>query len=98
MALRHKWLDEAQTELGETIEYVFREFWERAVEGVYAEVKACVYRLTEFPNLGLRYKDLSYHGNEVRIFHMRKSSIIYCHDNEKEQLLMYYANQPHRPL
>ena len=46
MALRHKWLDEAQTELGETIEYVFREFGERAVEGVYAEVKACVYRLT----------------------------------------------------
>ena len=75
MALKHKWLDEAQTELDETIDYVFREFGERVAESVYAEVKACVYRLTEFPKLGLRYKDLSYQGNEVRILHMRKSSI-----------------------
>ena len=56
MALRHKWLDKAKTELDETIEYVFREFGERVAESVYVEVKACVFRLTEFPNLGLRYK------------------------------------------
>jgi hypothetical protein len=29
MALRHKWLDEAQTEFDETIDYVFCEFGER---------------------------------------------------------------------
>ena len=93
MALRHKWLKEAQTELDETIEYVFREFGERVAERVYAEVKACVYRLTEFPDLGLRYKDLFYHENEVRILHMRKSSIIYCHDNETLFILSFWNNR-----
>ena len=29
MALRHKWLEEAQAELNETVDYVFREFGER---------------------------------------------------------------------
>ena len=29
MALRHKWLDEAQTEFDETIDYLFCEFGER---------------------------------------------------------------------
>ena len=93
MALKHKWLDEAQTEFDETIDYVFREFGERVAESVYAEVKACVYRLTEFPKLGLRYKDLSYQGNEVRILHVRKSSIIYCHDNETLFILSFWNNR-----
>lgn len=93
MALRYKWLKEAQTELDETINYVFREFGERVAESVYAEVKACVYKLTEFPDSGLRYKDLSYQGKEVRILHMRKSSIIYCHDNETLYILSFWNNR-----
>ena len=55
MALRHKWLEEAQAELNETVDYVFREFGERASEGVYAESKDCVQRLTQFPEMGMRY-------------------------------------------
>ena len=93
MALRHKWLDKTQTELDETIEYVFREFGDKVAESVYVEVKACVLRLTEFPNSGLRYKDLFYQGNEVRIFHMQKSTIIYCHNNEMLFILSIWNNR-----
>ena len=93
MALKHKWLDEAQAELNETVDYVFREFGERAAEGVYAESKDCVQRLTQFPEMGMRYKDLLFKGNEVRIFRMRNSSIIYCHDNETIFVLSFWNNR-----
>ena len=92
MALRHKWLEDAQTELNETLMYVFHEFGERVAENVYSEVKACVYRLTTFPDMGMRYKNLFYQGNEVRILHMRKSSIIYCYDNEMLIILSFWDN------
>ena len=93
MALRHKWLDEAQTEFDETIDYVFCEFGERVAERVYAEAKDCAQRLTQFPEMGIRYKDLLFKGNEVRIFRMRESSIIYCQDNETIFVLSFWNNR-----
>lgn len=93
MALRHKWLDEAQTEFDETIDYVFCEFGERVAERVYTEVKDCAQRLTRFPDMGMRYKDLFYKGKEVRVFHLRKSSIVYCYDNETFFILSFWNNQ-----
>ena len=93
MALRHKWHEEAQAELNETVDYVFREFGERAAEGVYAEAKDCAQRLTQFPEMGMPYKDLLFKGNEVRIFRMRESSIIYCQDNETIFVLSFWNNR-----
>ena len=92
MALKHKWLEDAQTELNETLVYVSREFGERVAERVYTEVKDCAQRLTRFPDMGIRYKDLFYKGNEVRVFHLRKSSIIYCYDNETLIILSIWNN------
>lgn len=93
MALRHQWHNRAESELDETLAYVFREFGERAAEKVYAEVEKRIKQLCVFPDSGLRYKDLYYNGNEVRILHMRKSSIIYCHDNETLFVLAFWNNR-----
>ena len=93
MALRHQWHSQAQTELEETLSYVFREFGEKSFEKVYAEVEHRVEQLCLFPNSGIRYKDLFYKDKEVRILHMRKSSIIYCHDEATLFILAFWNNR-----
>lgn len=80
-------------ELDETLAYVFREFGERLAEKVYAEVVKRVRQLCVFPDSGPRYKDLYYNDKEVRILHMRKSSIIYCHDDETLFVLAFWNNR-----
>ena len=93
MALRHQWHSQAQMELEETLFYVFREFGEKSFEKVYAEVEQQVGQLCLFPDSGIRYKDLFYKGKEVRILHMRKSSIIYCHDEVTLFILAFWNNR-----
>ena len=93
MALRHRWHSRAETEFDETLAYVFREFGERPAEKVYVEVEKRIRQLCIFPDSGLRYKDLYYNGKEVRILHMRKSSIIYCHDDKTLFILAFWNNR-----
>ena len=93
MALKHQWHNQAQIELDETLAYVFREFGEGTAEKVYVEVEKRVRQLCTFPDSGIRYKDLFYNDREVRILHMRKSSIIYCHDNEMLYILAFWNNR-----
>ncbi len=93
MVLRHQWHSQAEIELGETLDYVFREFGERTAEKVYVEVENRVKQLCAFPDSGMCYKDLYYNGKEVRILHMRKSSIIYCHDDKMLFILAFWNNR-----
>ena len=78
MALKHKWLKEANQELISTLDYIKSNFGERVVQKVFSDVSARIKQLQTFPNSGIRYKDLTYKGNEVRISHMKKvlSSIV----------------------
>ena len=92
MALKQKWLVEARLELEATLEYVQREFGQRIVDMVYSDVVTRICLLQEYPDLGQRYKDLVYRGHEVRILHMKKSSIIYCHDEEILYILTFWNN------
>lgn len=93
MALRHQWHSRAEIELNETLTYVLHEFGEKPAEKVYVEVEMRVRQLCCFPDSGMRYKDLFYNGKEVRILHMRKSSIIYCHDDERLYILAFWNNR-----
>lgn len=93
MALKHKWLKEANQELLSTLDYIQSYFGEQTVQIVYYKVSARIKQLQEFPDSGLRYKDLSYKGNKVRISHMKRSSIIYCHDEETLYILAFWNNR-----
>lgn len=93
MALQHKWHSKAQAELEETLAYVLCEFGEKSSEKVYVEVAQRVRQLCTFPDSGMHYKDLFYDGKEVRILHMRKSSIIYCHDDMMLFILAFWNNR-----
>lgn len=92
MVLKHKWLKEANQELLSTLDYIQSYFGEQTVQIVYSEVSARIRQLQQFPDSGLRYKDLYFKGNEVRISHMKKSSIIYCHDEETLYILAFWNN------
>lgn len=93
MVLKHQWHNQAQLELDETLAYVFREFGEGTAEKLYVEVEKRVRQLCTFPESGIRYKDLFYNDEEVRILHMRKSSIIYCHDDKTLFILAFWNNR-----
>ena len=93
MALKHKWLKEANQELLGTLDYIQTYFGEQTVQKVYSEVSARIRQLQTFPDSGLRYKDLSFKGNDVRISHMKRSSIIYCHDEETLYVLAFWNNR-----
>ena len=93
MALKHEWLKEAQKELVSTLDYIQLNFGEHAVHKVYSDIQDRVNQLLLFPNSGLRYKDIFYMGHEVRISHMKKSSIIYCHDEETVYILAFWNNR-----
>ena len=93
MALRHRWFSQAEAEFTETLAYLFCEFGERSAEKLCIEVEKRVGQLCVFPDSGMRYKDLYYMGKEVRILHMRKSSIIYCHDEEALYVLAFWNNR-----
>jgi plasmid stabilization system protein ParE len=92
MALKHKWLKEANLELVSTLDYVESNFGERVVKKVYSDIFARIKQLQSFPNSGILYKDISYKGNEVRISHMKRSSIIYCYDDETLFILAFWNN------
>lgn len=93
MALKHKWLEKAQADFYDTLEFVFSEFGENTAERVYAEVTDMVKLLCVFPEAGTRYKDLIFQGNEVRIFHLKKSSIVYCHDDKILYVIAFWNNR-----
>lgn len=93
MALKHQWHNQARIELDETLSYVFCEFGEKSAEKLFAEVENRVTQLCHFPDSGVRYRDLYYMGKEVRILHMRKSSIIYCHDDKTLSILAFWNNR-----
>ena len=93
MALRHKWIKEAQQELESTLDYVLHEFGKQSVQKVYSEVSARIKLLQANPNAGMRYRNLSYKGNVVRISHMKRSSIIYCYDEETLYILAFWNNR-----
>ncbi|MBO6025883.1 MAG: type II toxin-antitoxin system RelE/ParE family toxin [Bacteroidales bacterium] len=93
MALKHKWHNNAQIDFDDTLAYIFREFGEKSAENFLSEVSDLVDMLCFFPEAGLRYKDLIFRGNEVRIFHMRKSSIVYYHDDKALYVIAFWNNR-----
>lgn len=92
MALKHRWHSKAMEELIETLNYVSRNFGATSVKKTFDEVFECIEKLVVFPKMGLKYSNLSYNGKEVRIFHLRKSNLIYCHDENTLFILAFWNN------
>lgn len=80
MVYKYRWLDQALVDLDQEVGYVFSEFGVKAAREAEATIHECVSQLCSFPNLGMNYEALEFHGNEVRILHIKQVSLIYCVD------------------
>lgn len=98
MALKHRWHYLAQAAFEDTLSYVYQKFGNGSAEKLFSEVSDRIKTLCVYPEAGLRYKDLYYHGNVVRIFHMRKSSILYCHDEDSLYILAFWNNRSNNKI
>lgn len=93
MALKHRWHNKAKKDFDDTLAFVFQEFGYDSASKLFSEVYDRIKILCTFPEAGLRYKDLLYQGKEVRVFHMRKSSIVYCHNENTLFILAFWNNR-----
>lgn len=92
MAYKYRWLTEALDEMSNEIEYVVKEFGLRAARRVERRVHEGVLQLCEFPYSGIRYEDVLYRGQEVRVLHIKQISLIYSFDNEMITLIAFWNN------
>ena len=93
MALKQNWLSKARADFNDTLSYILEEFGKSSSEKFFADVSDTIDMLRVFPEAGPKYKNVYYHGKEVRVFHMKRSSIIYCHDEKTLYVLAFWNNR-----
>ena len=72
MAYKYRWLDQALADFDKELGYVFYEFGVKSARRVAAIVHERVAQLCLFPNIGMDYEGLEFHGNKVRILHIKQ--------------------------
>lgn len=92
MAYKYRWLSEALEDMANEIEYVAKEFGLKAARRVENRVHEGVLQLCQFPYSGIRYERMLYNGQEVRVLHMKRISLIYSFDNETITLIALWNN------
>ena len=93
MALKVDWVDAARDDLNTELEYVFDNFGSSAAERAYQKVEKDIEKLRSFPKMGKVYEDVNYHGEEVRSFSMRQTSIIYCKQENSLLIIALWNNR-----
>ena len=92
MAYEIIWLDEARKSLDAEMEYVFSNFGLLTLSEVYDDLHERVEQLKLFPRIGVRHEDLDYHGYEMRMWHVKKVSVVYAIIGQTVQILYVWNN------
>lgn len=92
MAYNFQWLDPALDDMSQEIGYVLAEFGLKAARKAEAMIREQVNLLCDFPQMGMVYEGLFYHGNEVRVLHMRQVSVIYTFQDGMITLVAVWNN------
>lgn len=92
MAYKYRWLDPALDDMSQEIGYVRSEFGVRAARKAEAKIRERVNQLCDFPRLGMVYEGLRYHGDEVRVLHIRQVSVIYTFEDDMITLVAVWNN------
>ena len=93
MAYKYRWLSQALDDMSHEIGYVYAEFGEKSARKAESVLRQRVDYLCTFPNLGMNYEGLTFRGNEVRIMHIKKVSIIYCVEDDVITLIAIWNNR-----
>ena len=92
MAFEVVWHPSAKIDLGEEIDYVIQNFGWTASKKLYDKVMDCVDDLSAFPNLGVVYEGVTYHGNEVRLLNIRQNTVVYSFGDNKITIIVFWNN------
>ena len=93
MVYKYRWLDQALVEMEQEVGYVLYEFGINSARKAEATIHERVSQLCVFPHLGMAYEGLEYHGNKVRIFHIKQVSLIYCIEGDLITLIALWNNR-----
>ena len=92
MAYKYQWLDPTLDDMSQEIGYVCSEFGVKAARKAEAKIRERVNQLCDFPRLGMVYEGLRYHGDEVRVLHIRQVSVIYTFQDDMITLVAVWNN------
>lgn len=93
MAYKYKWLSQALDDMSNEIEYVAKEFGLKAARRAESRVHERVLQLCQFPYSGVRYEEnILFNGQEVRVLHIKRISLIYSFDNETITIIALWNN------
>ena len=93
MAFEIVWHPSANVDFGETIEYVCQKIGWVASKKLFDEVIERMEALSVFPNLGVQYEGVTYHGNKVRIINICQNAVIYTVDEKQITIIVFWNNR-----
>ena len=86
------WHPSAKIDLEEVIDYVNQNFGWTASKKLYDKVMDCVDDFSSFPNLGVIYEGVTYHGGEVRLLNIRQNTLVYSFGDDKITIIVFWNN------
>lgn len=87
------WHPSASIDFDEAIDYVSQQFGRAASKKLYDEVLETVNRISAFPEIGVLSEGITYLGNEVRVFNIRKNAIVYAVGDGLITIIVFWNNR-----
>lgn len=78
--------------MSQEIGYVYSQFGVKAAQRAESRIHDGVRQLCQFPNSGVRYEEMFYNGNTVRILHLRQISLIYVVEDNLITIIAVWNN------
>lgn len=92
MAFEIEWLESALKDLDAEIEYVYCEFGKIAAQKAYRKIIDHISQLPSFPQMGMKYEEMTFMGNEVRKLPIHQITVFYSLHNSKVTILAVWNN------
>lgn len=92
MASEIEWLESALKDLDKEIEYVNNEFGYLVAQKVYQKIMDHIGLLASFPQMGMKYEDMTFKGYEVRKLPIQQLTVFYSQQDNKVTVLAVWNN------
>lgn len=92
MAFEVVWHPSASVDFDEAVDYVFQQFGWAASKKQYEEVLETVNHISVFPEIGVLSEGITYLGNVVRVFNIRRNAIVYAIGETQITIIVFWDN------
>ena len=93
MAFEVVWHPSASIDFEEVIDYVCQQFGWDASRRLFFTVMEAASHLSSFPQIGLLYEGIAYHGSEVRILNIHQNALVYAVEEKKITIIVFWDNR-----